>query len=549
MSLQPEEICPIPEETIRVARAAFPRGTRYMQMRDELGTIYENSAFAALYPRRGQPAETPWRLALVTVMQFAEELSDREAAEAVRSRIDWKYALALELTDPGFDFSVLSQFRTRLLTGDAQQLLLEAMLTQFKTRGLLAARGKQRTDSTHVLAAVRTLNRLVLLGETLRHCLNDLATVVPDWLHTQASAEWFERYGKRVEDYRLPKDPGEREALSLVVGEDGYRLLSLIYGPTAPTWLCQIPAVQTLRQVWLHHFYFEEEQIRLRGVSDLARSAKRIASPYDVEARFSTKRTTEWVGYKVHLTESCEEEQPRLITNVETTPSTTADVEMLAPIHQALAQKALLPNQHLVDAGYTDAESLATSQREYKVEVLGPVSLAPSWQRHSGEGYEITSFTIDWETKKVSCPNGQLSKSWDASHDGRGNEMIYVQFNWADCKSCEQRALCSRAKERGRALSFRPKEQHEALQAARQRQTTPQFKEAYKLRAGVEGSLSQGVRGFGLRECRYIGLAKTHLQNVITAAALDLVRGLEWLAGKELAKTRVSRFAALATLT
>src|SRR5947199_5530204 len=154
MSLQPQEIAPIPKETQRVARAAFPKGNIYLRMRDQIGTIFNDPMFTPLFPIRGQPAESPWRLALITVMQFVENLSDRQAADAVRGRIDWKYALSLELTDPGFDASVLSEFRGRLVAGGAEQTLLDTMLARFKERGLLKARGRQRTDSTHVLAAI-----------------------------------------------------------------------------------------------------------------------------------------------------------------------------------------------------------------------------------------------------------------------------------------------------------------------------------------------------------------------------------------------------------
>ena len=172
MSLNPQEISPVPEETARIAHAAYPKGNVYMHMRDVLGTIYEDTSFAHLFPHNGQPAEAPWRLALITVMQFTEGLSDRQAADAVRGRIDWKYALNLEITDSGFDHTVLSEFRTRLVEGQAEHLLLETMLTLFKERGWLKARGKQRTDSTHVLAKIRALNRVLCVGETLRHALS-----------------------------------------------------------------------------------------------------------------------------------------------------------------------------------------------------------------------------------------------------------------------------------------------------------------------------------------------------------------------------------------
>jgi transposase len=248
MSLHPTDEMALAEETVRVAQAAFPKGSVYMRMRDALGPIYTDEAFAALFPSRGRPAESPARLALVTIMQFAEGLSDRQAADAVRSRIDWKYALGLELTDPGFDASVLSEFRSRLLRGDIIQLLLERMLEQLRDRGLLKPHGRVRTDSTHILAAMRTLNRLECVGETLRQALNTLATVAPDWLRSWVPSTWFDRYGRRFEEYRLPPGKAERYALAEQIGADGSALFTALDGPDAPEWLRQVPAVETLRQ-------------------------------------------------------------------------------------------------------------------------------------------------------------------------------------------------------------------------------------------------------------------------------------------------------------
>src|ERR671924_257796 len=195
MSLPTSPDCPIPEETVRVAHAAFPKGTVFMRLRAALGPISSHPQFAGLFSQTGQPAEAPARLALVLVLQFAEGLSDRQAAAAVRGRVDWKYALALELTDPGFDASVLSEFRARLLQGGAEHLLLETLLTLLQERGLLKARGTQRTDSTHILGAIRTLNRLELVGETMRYALNRLAVVAPAWLRAHMQPAWPERYG------------------------------------------------------------------------------------------------------------------------------------------------------------------------------------------------------------------------------------------------------------------------------------------------------------------------------------------------------------------
>ena len=305
MSLQTEPIFDVPEQTAQVAQAAFPKGNIYLQLRDELGTIYEDEQFTELYAHDGQPALSPWRLALVTVVQFAENLPDRQAADAVRSRIDLKYLLGLDLTDPGFDYSVLCEFRARLVRGDVVSLLLDHLLEVVNEKGLLKSGGKQRTDSTHILAAVRDLSRLELVGKTLLHALNNLSVVTPQWLKEVVPADWLERYNVRWEDYHLPKTKAKRHELGAQVGQDGLFLLRAIYAAGAPSWLQEIPAIETLRQVWIQNFYEEDAQLRWRLAGNIPPAAKSICSPFDTQARYSIKRETEWVGYKVHLTETC----------------------------------------------------------------------------------------------------------------------------------------------------------------------------------------------------------------------------------------------------
>src|SRR5712692_9377608 len=230
MTLQPQNELSIPEETARVARAAYPKGNIYIKMRDVLGTIYQDESFAHVFPQNGRPVEAPWRLALITVIQFMEELPARPAADAVRGRIDLKYVLGSELTDPGFDFTILSDFRKRLVQGGAEQLLLEALLTLFKERGWLKERQQQRTDSTHILAKIRAINRLICVGEAMRFALNSLAIVASDWLLEHSDREWLDRYGHRIEEAHLPHHQTERQASqkSLVaMGRSGFPLSSL----------------------------------------------------------------------------------------------------------------------------------------------------------------------------------------------------------------------------------------------------------------------------------------------------------------------------------
>lgn len=546
MSLKCCGIDDIPEMTVDVARAAFPKGNVYMQMRDELGTMFEDEDFAALYARRGQPGLAPWRLALIMVMQFAENLTDRQAADAVRGRIDWKYALGLELTDAGFDYSVLSEFRGRLIEGQSEHLLLDKMLAVYQAQGLLKTQGAQRTDSTHVLAAIRNLNQLELVHETLHHALNVLAEVVPAWLKAQVSPVWFERYGERLTEFRLPKDKQEQQALAEVFGADGLYLLAQVYADAAPNWLREVPAIEILRRVWVHTFYQECGQVRWRDQDNQPPPAQRITSPYDLDARYSTKRDTSWVGYKFHVTETCSVDAPNLITHVETRPGTEHDINTVNDIHHALDQQDRLPDDHLVDASYVSAEELVRSDTVYGVTLIGPARPDLSWQARLPGGIDRSQFLIDWEHQQATCPQDRVSCSWIPQQRADGYTTIKIKFRRADCADCPVRPRCTRDQTKGRTLTVLRQPHFEALQAARQRQHTPQFKGQYAIRAGVEGSISHAAFTLGLRRARYRGIVKTHLQHLATAAAINLIRVMHWLADRPRSQTRQSRFAALA---
>jgi transposase len=543
MTLCPQSLPPVPEATMTAVQAAFPKGNLYVALRAEFGPLYDDQLFADLYPPAGRPVEVaPWRLALVVVMQYIEGLTDRQAADAVRRCMDWKYALSLELTDPGFDFSLLHDFRQRLLTHEAGQRFLDTFLTTCQARGWIKARGTQRTDSTHVLAAIRTLNRLECVGETMRHALNVLAVAAPDWLFEHSQPQWPERYGPQLDDYRLPSSQSERQAYAELIGADGVSLLRAIDAPDSPPWLAELPALGTLRQVWLQNYFYDGSRFVWRDKDNIPPAEHFIQSPYDPQARFSQKRQTQWLGYKVHLTESCDEDQPSLLTHVETTPATTPDEQVTETIHAALAEKELLPEEHLLDRGYVDTKVLINSQEKYGVEVIGPIRVNTSWQAQTAEGFDVSCFSIDWEQQSVTCPNGESSQLWSESKDSSGNPRIYVRFAKASCQACPLRASCTRSKSGPRTLTFKPKAEFELLQWARQREHTPEFKERYGKRAGIESTISQGTRSFCLRRSRYIGLARTHLQHLLTAAAMNFVRVGLWLTQTPRAKTRLSAF-------
>jgi transposase len=465
-------------------------------------------------------------------MQFAENLTDRQAADAVRGRIDWKYALSLELTDAGFDASVLSEFRSRLVQHEAEARLFEGMLSALQARGLLKTRGKQRTDSTHILANVRELNRLEFVGETLRAALNELATVAPDWLKTVVASDWFERYSRPFSDYRLPQKEAERLALGEQIDRDGITLLTAVYAATAPVGLRVLPQVEFLRRAWVVQFYQDDDQTRWRGSGNVPPGERIFTSPYDPDARLSKKRDTSWVGYKVHLTETCDNDHPHLITHVETTLATQADSEVIEPIHAALATKNCLPAQHLVDNGYGSGEAFVSSQQTHGVDLFGPARPNVSWQAQTEGAYTLAHFQIDFAAKVVTCPQGHTSQYWYERLGSRGKPAIQAMFAPKVCQACPVRQRCTTSAQ-GRQLIFIPEPEFSALQAARQRENTEAFKETYKKRAGVEGTISQATNALGMRRARYRGMAKVHLQHLLTATAMNLLRVLDWLSGKE----------------
>jgi transposase len=521
MSLHAQPLEPIPELTSRIARASFPKGTLAMHLRDALGPIYEDADFAQLFPRRGRAAEAPWRLAMVTVLQALENLSDRQAAEMVRGRLDWKYALSLPLDDEGFDASILPDFRQRLLEHGAQDLLLEPILRVCCEHGWLKAGGKQRTDSTFVLANVRRLSSLESVGESLRATLNKLAEVAPDWLLGVISPDWFDRYVHRFELQRFPKGQQAQDILRRQVGEESWHLLQAAMNEQTPPCVRDCPRVLLLQQVWNQHFERIDGVVHWRD-SPLVLNAERVISPYETEARQSRKRDTEWVGSKVHLTETCsEEEAVHLIVQAEVTAATVQDVELSMPLLHDLQTRQLVPKERLLDSGYISGEVLA-EHADLGIELVGPLKQEGGWQHQIG--YGVRAFHVDWQTQQVRCPQGHLSQNWCAGHT-HGQEVIRVSFSAVTCQACPVKALCTkRQKHKGRILTLSPQPVHEARERRRAEQRASPFQERYALRAGIEGTISEGVRSHGLRRARYRGQSKTQLQAKAIAAAINLVR-------------------------
>ena len=545
MSVQPKPWPEVPAATARVAKKAFRMGSLAIRARDELGAWCEDADFAAAYGVRGAPGMSPAQLAMVTVLQFTENLTDRQAADAVRGRLDWKYCLGLALDDEGFDFSVLSEFRSRLVAAGLERALFDLLLGRLKQLGLVKPGGTQRTDSTHVLGRIADLSRLELAGETVRAALEALAAAAPGWLAAVIDASWQQVYGQRADGWRLPGSKAKRTELAARYGADGYRLLEAARAAGAPGWLRELPAVEALRQIWVQQYYRDADgrviwrEAGLAG-QGLPPGRSRIISPYDLDARYSEKRGKSWLGYKVHLSETCSHRPaghggdhsppaaPNLITNVATTAAAVPDAVMTRPVHDMLAAAGLSPAEHAADAGYAST-GLLLDARARGITLLAPLAANASPQARAG-GYTTDMFTIDWDHQQVTCPQGAISHKWTATRNA-GRDVFITAFPAATCRACPARDKCTSSARNGRQLSLRPREAHQALTAARAEQSTQTWKNRYAIRAGIEGTIWQTTHVTGIRTARYRGLPKTSLEHAAAAAAINLIRLDAWWTG------------------
>jgi transposase len=417
-----------------------------------------------------------------------------------------------------------------LLANQQEQVLLDKLLEQFIAQGLLKSRGKQRTDSTHVLSSVRRLNRLELVTETVRATLNALVETAPDWLRSWMPLDWVERYARRSEEYRLPNSKAGRDQHALTVGEDGFVLLDAARDSSAPVEVRVHPMIKTLEHIWEQQYERIDGRAKWRSANNFPPAGQRFDSPYDTNARFNSKRGQGWSGYKVHLSETCDDDAPRLVTHVETTPSTITDVDMTQALHERLRDKQLLPDQHIVDTGYLSSAWLVNALEGFDVRLVGPPPTNRSWQARAGRGFDSSAFHIDWAARQVVCPMGRTSVRW---HEGkrRGDAFCTASFAFADCFSCRNRVYCTRTVRHPRQLTFLPRDQREALHTARGQVGEAVWQDVYAKRVGIEGTISEAVRCHGLRRSRYRGLRKTALQMLAVGAAVNVVRVVNWLDG------------------
>jgi transposase len=540
-----------------------------VRIRDELGELFADAEFAVGFGKRGKPGWSPGRLALVTVLQRVENLTDRQAAEQVRLNLTWKYALGLALDDPGFDHTVLSEFRARVVEHGLQERVLDLLVAGLVERGLLASGGKQRTDSTHVVAAVRDLNRLELAGESVRAALEALTVADPEWVGTVLDVpEWSRRYGARIDTWRLPTSQTKKAELASRYGRDGFALLRAVFAAESPSWLRELPAVEVLRIVLLQNYtrhvasngreVVKRRESATEDGDGLPPGSRRVTSPYDIDARWSAKRDMFWNGYKLHVSETCQapapdEEasgtrprppRPNVITNVATTDATVPDSKALERIHSSLERRGLVPDEHYLDSGYPSAELIVGSLKTWGIALITPVLLNHTPQAKAGQGFATDDFAVDWDTEQATCPAGKTSSTWNPVTQA-GQEKIVISFKTADCRPCPSLDQCTTSTKHRRQISISPREMTEALRLSRVAQETKDWQEDYALRAGVEGTISQAAAVTGIRRARYRGRDKTHLDHVYSAVALNLIRLDAWWNGHPLDRTRTSHLARL----
>jgi transposase len=583
MSMKPVP-WPEPDSVVAAAVRSMYYGSRKtgvplaVAVRDRLGEWLHDDDFASAFGVRGRPGWSPSRLALVTVLQQAENLTDRMAAEKVRGSLDWKYLLGLPLDDPGFDHTVLAEFRAKVAEAGLERVALDALLARLASEGLVKAGGKQRTDSTHVSAAVAALNRLELAGESVRAALEALAAAHPGWTAGVLDSSWARRYGTPVTSWRPPMSEKKRNELAVAYGRDGFALLEAACDERSPAWLREIPAVETLRLVLLQNY---TRTVRADGTEVVRRRERepegdglppghtRIASPWDTDARWGVKREEFWMGYKLHVTETCDDEPPcgcgrpgdgtgprgghaadcpapafpNLVTHVATTDATVTDNAMTSVIDDGLARRNLAPGRHYLDSGYLSAVIVVEEARRHGIALAGPLLADQSAQARAGNGYARADFAIDYDAQSVTCPQGKTSASWSPCTQ-RGRDTIVATFSPDDCGPCPARGLCTSGSRKRRQLSIMPRELAEVQAASREREKTVSFQADYARRAGIEGTMHQAV-SHGARRARYRGLSKTRLEHAFMAVALNLIRLHAYWDGTPLDRSRTSHLARL----
>jgi transposase len=512
MSLQDDWHMEIPDDTAGVGRKILEKNDPYRLVGDRVNTFLRVKDFVSLYSELGRGAICPIILSLITLFQFLENVPDRVAAKWAVTRLDWKYALHVPLTWTGFDHSNLSNFRDRLIEHGAERLLFERVLEWARSLGFVKKHGKQRTDSTHIIACVERLGRLELAWETLRTALRAIEERAPRWYGEVIPAAFHQAYAERQSDWRLNKE--EVKTKMKEAGGDGFWLLDRL-DESAPEEVLGLAEVETLREVWEQQFKREDGKVTVRKPPIKGKGI--IQTPHDRDARWADKRGDDWVGYRLQVSETAEETAVKqFITDIDAVNANDDDSETVDEIQQRLIERDLKPDEHYVDRGYVSGSNLAHSA-DRDIELMGR---ALSDTSRKPEGYKQSDFEIDMDGQRAICPEGKTAEKWYERPQPDGHVGAEIQFR-GQCEGCSARAQCAPGKS-GRTLSVSP--YHRELAERRAEQDTEGFKEKMKRRPAIEGTISELTRKHGMRRARYRGKGKTRLQALFTGAAANLKR-------------------------
>jgi transposase len=524
MSLQSNWNSEIPFDVAWVGGQILAPDDPYRLVGDGINDFLSLDDFARLYSELGRGAICPIVLSLVTVFQFLENIPDREAARWAVVRMDWKYALHMPLGWQGFHYSDLCNFRKRLLAHKAERMVFDKVLEWVRELGLLKKYSKQRTDSTHFLGAVERLSRLELVWETLRLALRVVKAEAEQWYGEEIPSAFHEAYVERHSSWRLSKQEVKDEMHK--AGTDGYWLLDRLAESAAP-WVMELREVRTLRTVWEQQFEREGGETKTRPPSGRGKGKDLVVTPHDPDARWSEKRGKDWVGYRLQVTETAEDEvTQQFITDIDVVAANRHDSEVVDEIQNRLQARDLKPEEQDVDQGYTSGPNLAHSAAR-GIELLGPVAQDTAGKP---EGYQQSDFKLDFEAQRATCPQGKVAPTWyrRESDEKDGYVGAEIQFKH-ECDGCPVRAQCAPGKS-GRSLKVSP--YYPILRQRRAEQKTAEFKERYKRRAAIEGTVSEVVRAHGGRRARYRGQAKARLQALFIGAATNLKRLVRALAAQ-----------------
>ena len=509
MSLHPVDRSEIPEETAKLGHELLEKNNMYRLIGDLLANLIKDEDFADMYSSIGGSALSPAILSLVLIFQMLEKLPDRLAAEAVRLRIDWKYALHLPLNWTGFHFTNLNHFRDRLLKHEAEYRVFERLLEKIVEMGFMRRRGKQRTDSMSVLGLIAKLSRLEMVWETMRMALKAIQAQDEAWLEQTVPEAYLKQYTVRQHDYDL-KDGEVADALRQA-GADGLWLLQQV--EKGPAELRDLEDVQTLHTVWEQQFEWDEAG-EYTGPREKLDAHGLIQSPHEPEARYRKKRTKSWQGYAAQVTETAEEAgDPNFITDVEATDAQISDHNALPEIQKRLAERDLTPSEQYVDQAYVSGTRLAQSA-ERGIRLMGPVA-----NETGPKEFKLSAFTVDLKQKEATCPESKHAIRWTISCRPYGTLDHTAHFD-EQCASCPSRSRCTDAKA-GRTITTH--EHHDQVVQRRAEMETTAFWQAMRHRPPVEGTISQLARQ-GMRHARYRGRRKVNLQSILTATAVNLRR-------------------------